>query len=110
MCWDSNRLCYFDDRRRQHQRKQQRHSTEETRQENFTTMASGWSKISPIIPLLVCFLLVSSSICPAVHASKISDRRAVNQTFHPEQELKKLKNIKARLRKINKPALKTFQA
>lgn len=110
MCWSSNRLCYFDDRRRQHQRKQQRHSTEETRQENFTTMASSWSKISPIIPLLVCLLLVSSSICPAVHASKISDRRAVNQTFHPEQELKKLKNIKARLRKINKPALKTFQS
>ncbi|XP_004298989.1 PREDICTED: uncharacterized protein LOC101315236 [Fragaria vesca subsp. vesca] len=110
VCWKSNRLCYFDDTRRQlpHQRKQQRDSTQETGQENFTAAmaSSSWSMISsPIIPLLVCFLLVSSSICQVVHASEMA-----NQTFNPEQQLKKLKNMKARLRRINKPALKTFQS
>lgn len=68
--------------------------------------SSSWSMISsPIIPLLLCFLLVSSSVCQVVHASEMA-----NQTFNPEQQLKKLKNMKARLRRINKPALKTFQA
>ncbi|KAI5352285.1 PREDICTED: carboxyl-terminal [Prunus dulcis] len=107
--------CLDDNRRRQYQQRtqqqqQQMDSTKATKQENFSGMACSWSKISPIIPILVCFLLVASSICPVAHASKISRDPTANQTFNPEQELKKLKIIRARLKKINKPAVKTIQS
>ncbi|XVF85028.1 hypothetical protein PTKIN_Ptkin17bG0085700 [Pterospermum kingtungense] len=73
-------------------------------------MASSSSKItSPIIPIFVFFLLVSSSICP-VYSSETGNLHAKNQTFRPEEELQKLKIIRERLNKINKPAVKTIQS
>lgn len=63
-------------------------------------MASGVLDISRTIAIL--FLLAGSTISP-VHSS------ATNQTFHPEEELNKLKMIRARLEEINKPAVRTIQ-
>ncbi|KAE8023506.1 hypothetical protein FH972_009193 [Carpinus fangiana] len=56
-------------------------------------MAASSSKISPIIPIFVCFLLVSTLVCPA-HSSQPSEDRAgaANRTFRPEEELQKLKS------------------
>ncbi|GLU03119.1 hypothetical protein SLE2022_203360 [Rubroshorea leprosula] len=64
---------------------------------------------SPIIPIFVSFLLVSSSICPVL-SSESGNPHATNQTFRPEQELQKLRIIRQRLKKINKPAVKTIQS
>ncbi|KAL5552838.1 hypothetical protein UlMin_040239 [Ulmus minor] len=76
-------------------------------------MASSWCKIYPTTILLFFLLLVSS--VRLVHSSKLEDQNLqssspTNQTFKPEQELQKLKILKSRLRKINKPALKTIQS
>ena len=105
-----NRWCRFDHRRRQHQCTQaETNIAQETRRGNFSNMASCCCKISPIIPIFVLFLLVSSSICP-VYSSETGNLHAKNQTFRPEEELQKLKIIRERLNKINKPAVKTIQA
>lgn len=109
----TNILCceLHDPRRRQHQQHEEEDSTKAKKQENFSSnMACSYSKISPIIPIVICFLLVASSMCPVAQSSDIRRETAANQTLKPEQELKKLKIIRARLNKINKPALKTFQA
>ncbi|KAH1122510.1 hypothetical protein J1N35_005670 [Gossypium stocksii] len=58
---------------------------------------------------LLPLLLISSSIC-AAHSSETGNSQANNQTFRPEEELKKLKLVRERLNKINKPALKTIQS
>ncbi|KAH9708754.1 Carboxyl-terminal peptidase [Citrus sinensis] len=68
--------------------------------------SSSCCKISPIIPIFVSYLLVlSSSIC-LVHSSDTGKNlNATNQTtLRPEEELHKLKFIRAHLNKINKPA------
>ncbi|XP_057949079.1 protein neprosin-like [Malania oleifera] len=96
---------YSDFRRRQHQCTD---SAEDTTQSNSSNMGSPCRccKISPIIPIFVCFLLVASSVCPVLS----SDQLPANQTMRPREELEKLKIIKARLKKINKPAVKTIQS
>ncbi|KAG2678820.1 hypothetical protein I3760_11G022100 [Carya illinoinensis] len=67
-----------------------------------------------IIPmLLVAFLLVASLLSPVQSLPIVSDSGHLlpsNQTFHPGSELNKLKRIRAYLRKINKPAVKTIQS
>ena len=102
---------HFEHRRSQHQcaQTQTKIAKETTTQGNFSNMASSWCRISPIIPIFVWFLLVFSLVCP-VHSLETIDDRASNQTFRPNEELKKLKIIAARLSKINKPAVKTIQA
>ncbi|GLT36601.1 hypothetical protein SLA2020_109690 [Shorea laevis] len=95
--------CCFDYRRRQHQ------CTQTETQGNFSTMASSFPKTSPIIPIFVFFLLVSSSICPVL-SSESSKLHATNQAFRPKEELQKLKIIREHLKKINKPAAKTIQS
>ncbi|KAJ6680705.1 PROTEIN putative (DUF239)-RELATED-RELATED, partial [Salix purpurea] len=78
----------------------------------FSNMASSWcnKKISSVISVFVCFLLVvSSKICP-VSSSETGSRHATNQTFRPQEELQKLKIIREHLEKINKPAVKTIQS
>ncbi|KAG6764723.1 hypothetical protein POTOM_032206 [Populus tomentosa] len=60
---------------------------------SFSNMASSWcnKKISSVISVFVCFLLVvSSKICP-VSSSETGSRHATNQTFRPQEELQKLK-------------------
>lgn len=69
------------------------------------------SSAFPVIPILVVwFLLVSSSVARPAHSSETTGIRAENQTFRPGEELQKLKYIRARLGKINKPPVKTIQA
>ncbi|KAK8512849.1 hypothetical protein V6N12_030261 [Hibiscus sabdariffa] len=63
-------------------------TTTRTRHSN---MASCCSKISPIIPIFVFFLLASSPIRVARSSSETNNPHAKNQTFRPEQELQKLK-------------------
>lgn len=104
---------YFDPRKRQPKCAQKNSdSRKKTNPRNSSNMASSWCKISPtIIPsLLVFFLIVSSSVSQSHASSESSDFHATNQTLRPEKELQKLKFIKSRLRKINKPAVKTIQA
>lgn len=102
---------YFDRRKRQPKCTQkQPDSRKKTSPRNFSNMASSWCKISPIIPSILVFFLIVSSSVPQSHASESSDFHANNQTLRPEKELQKLKFIKARLRKINRPAVKTIQA
>ncbi|KAG6585174.1 hypothetical protein SDJN03_17907, partial [Cucurbita argyrosperma subsp. sororia] len=60
--------------------------------------------IAILVPLLL--LLLSFTITP-VYSSHIP---ATNQTFHPQQELNKLKMIRAHLDKVNKPAVHTIQS
>ncbi|XP_041013166.1 uncharacterized protein LOC121256437 [Juglans microcarpa x Juglans regia] len=108
--WRKPRNKNFDHRTGQHKCTQiQTNFENDTTRANFSNMASSWCKISPIIPIFVCFLLVSSSVCP-VHSSEQRENRAANQTFRPEEESQKLKTIRSRLRKINKPAVKTIQS
>ncbi|KAM4109778.1 hypothetical protein ACJW30_03G145300 [Castanea mollissima] len=102
---------HFEHRRRQHQcaQTQTEIAKETTAQGNLSNMASSWCRISPIIPIFVWFLLVFSLVCP-VHSLETIEDRGSNQTFRPNEELKKLKIIAARLSKINKPAVKTIQS
>ncbi|KAF9608562.1 hypothetical protein IFM89_009928 [Coptis chinensis] len=81
-----------------------------TRHKNSSSMASTYCKILPIIPIyFVCFLLfISSAISPVFARSITSETKANNQTFQPRDEL--LKRVRAHLRKINKPPVKTIQS
>ncbi|KAJ0095373.1 hypothetical protein Patl1_16074 [Pistacia atlantica] len=68
-------------------------------------MSCSWCKISPVIPIFVFYLLVSSSVSPA-YSLETGNQHATstNQTLRPEEELHKLKMIRAHLNKLNKPA------
>lgn len=83
--------------------------------------SSSSSKISlspsSIIPIFVLFLLVPSPFF--CHARSLETAAAfrtanrtnrTNRTFRPGDELQKLKMIRARLRDINKPPIKTIQS
>lgn len=107
-----NKWCHFDHRRRQHH--QCRNSQTDTvvlqesrnKTNDSPNMApTYYSKISPIIPTFVFFLLVTSSVFP-VHSYGFNQ---ANQTFRPTQASQKLQMIKAHLEKINKPSTKTIQ-
>ncbi|KAA8542273.1 hypothetical protein F0562_023589 [Nyssa sinensis] len=79
------------------------------------TMASSTSRQSlPIIFKFAAFILLVFSLGPAVLSlptvSATGHRLLANQTFRPDQELHRLKRIKAYLKKINKPAVKTIQS
>ncbi|TKY58678.1 hypothetical protein E2542_SST15747 [Spatholobus suberectus] len=80
-----------------------------SRKRSFPNMDFSLCLRSPIISLLVHFLLVVSTLCP-VHSSQLGSHPVANQTFRPKEELGKLNTIKNRLRQINKPALKTIQS
>lgn len=75
---------------------------------SFRNMAFSLCLPSPIISLLLHFLLVVSSLCP-VHSSQFGNHPVANQTFHPKEELRKLNAVRARLQQINKPPVKTIQ-
>ncbi|XAR48093.1 hypothetical protein NMG60_11030805 [Bertholletia excelsa] len=100
----------FDHRRRHHQCTKTKRVTAEATTEpnspNSPRMAPSHCKISPIIPLLVFFLFLISP----VRSSDPGDFSHVNQTFWTAKELQKLKMIRAHLKKINKPPVKTIQS
>lgn len=102
--------CDFNHRRRQHQCTQAQ--TEETRQGSFSIMSCSWCNISLVIPIFVLYILASSSVFPAysLAAGGQQHETSTNQTLRPQEELHKLKMIRAHLNKLNKPAIKTIQA
>ena len=79
-----------------------------TSEGNFTNMAFTLCLRSPIISLLLHFLLVVSTLCP-VRSSQFGNHLVANHTFQPKEELRKLNVIRARLQQINKPPVKTIQ-
>ncbi|KAG2409360.1 uncharacterized protein HKW66_Vig0000250 [Vigna angularis] len=80
-----------------------------TREGSFPNMAFSLCLRSPIISLLLHFLLVVSTLCP-VHSSQFGNHPVANQTFRPKEELRKLNAVRARLQQINKPPVKTIQS
>ncbi|RDY08577.1 hypothetical protein CR513_07176, partial [Mucuna pruriens] len=81
----------------------------DSRERSFQNMDFSRCLRSPIISLLVHFLLVVSTLCP-VHSSQLGTHQVANQTFRPVEELRKLNAIRNRLQQINKPAVKTIQS
>ncbi|XP_059656172.1 protein neprosin-like [Cornus florida] len=73
-------------------------------------MASSCFKISPIIPTFVCLLFVISSVCPVLSSKSGHHHHHSNHTHHRSKGFKKLKIIRAHLKKINKPSVKTIQS
>ncbi|XP_023542314.1 uncharacterized protein LOC111802247 [Cucurbita pepo subsp. pepo] len=72
---------------------------------------SSSSSSSSSCSCFVVVLLVFTSLASAFSTSIAHQMPLKNQTlFHPTKELKKLKNIRAYLRKINKPPIKTIQS
>lgn len=68
-----------------------------------------------IFAKFVVFLVVASTFSPvfSVHIKSSTSSNATttsNQTFRPDKELQKLRRIRAYLKKINKPAIKTIQS
>lgn len=68
------------------------------------TPKSHKTKPKPILFTFVSFLLLFVSSLASVFSLP------TNQTFNPSQELQKLKRIRAHLRRINKPSVKTIQS
>ncbi|KAJ8438526.1 hypothetical protein Cgig2_024615 [Carnegiea gigantea] len=88
---------------------------EEEEDDNFNVeKAKAWNlaAISPIIHFSVFFLLVSSALFSPVLSELDSQNNATNQTqsFHPGEELDKLRRIREHLDGINKTPLKTIQS
>ncbi|KAJ0989018.1 hypothetical protein J5N97_007374 [Dioscorea zingiberensis] len=66
-------------------------------------MASSYTNLSPIIDILVAFLLLASISLPF-------GSTAANITLHSGEDLFKYTTIRAHLKRLNKPSLKTIQA
>ncbi|MQL72592.1 hypothetical protein Taro_004917 [Colocasia esculenta] len=76
----------------------------ETQSQNPLRMASSCRRgASPIIDILVWLLLL-------VSAGSASSAPAANNTFRPLEELAKLRKVRAHLRRLNKPSVKTVQS
>ncbi|XP_044488848.1 uncharacterized protein LOC123213479 [Mangifera indica] len=75
-------------------------------------MSCSWCNISLVIPIFVLYILASSSVFPAysLAAGGQQHETSTNQTLRPQEELHKLKMIRAHLNKLNKPAIKTIQS
>lgn len=68
-----------------------------------TYMAPSSYSSSSIIAKFVVFLIVAFMLSPALSISR-------NHTLEPQKELQKLRRIRAHLREINKPNVKTIQS
>lgn len=66
-----------------------------------------------IMPMLVSSFIALCLLSPVLSlpttAAESINKPPVNQTFHPYNELHKLKKVRAYLKKINKPSVKTIQ-
>ncbi|KAL5538354.1 hypothetical protein UlMin_044533 [Ulmus minor] len=80
----------------------------------FASISSKHNSISLVPMLVAVFLLVSIFFsAPAFSLAIGSDsghQLQANQSFKPSQELSKLKRVRAYLKSINKPAVKTIQS
>uniref|UniRef100_A0A1D1XRE9 Periplasmic nitrate reductase n=1 Tax=Anthurium amnicola TaxID=1678845 RepID=A0A1D1XRE9_9ARAE len=93
-------------RRQPHQRTEIQTGPEgdEQSRPNRPRMASSYRRGSPIIAFFVGFLLVLALVLPAQSAP------AVNSTFRAADEIVKLRRVRAHLKKLNKPSVKTIQS
>uniref|UniRef100_A0A1D1Z1R5 Periplasmic nitrate reductase n=1 Tax=Anthurium amnicola TaxID=1678845 RepID=A0A1D1Z1R5_9ARAE len=71
--------------------------------QNSPTMASSCCRSPPIIAMFVGFLLLAS--LSHAHTPPVA-----NNTFHPRAELLRQRRIRAHLRKLNKPPVRTIQS
>ncbi|KAL5146256.1 hypothetical protein HKD37_06G016111 [Glycine soja] len=62
---------------------------------------------TPVLPAFVALLLLVTSIAPTALCHPL---QGTNHTFRPNHELLKLRRVRAHLKKINKPPVKTIQA
>lgn len=63
-----------------------------------------------LVSSLFALCLLSPVLSLPATAAESINKPPVNQTFHPYNELHKLKKVQAYLKKINKPAVKTIQS
>nr|KYP70249.1 hypothetical protein KK1_009460 [Cajanus cajan] len=108
-------------RRRQHQCIQAHHdATEETTSPNHSfklALSTSQNTLLPMLPALVAFLLLLTSIGTAFSHPIASNsplpvlsHHNANHTLRPAAVLQKFRRIRAHLKKINKPAVKTIKA
>ncbi|KAI5417052.1 uncharacterized protein LOC127073953 [Lathyrus oleraceus] len=109
---------------RQHQCKQENHLvSEQTSLLNHSlklSSSTSQNNLPPILHVFVTLLLFFTSISPILShpilsnstssQQLISHNSNVNQTLRPDVALHKLKRIRAHLKKINKPAVKTIKS
>uniref|UniRef100_K7KVQ6 Neprosin PEP catalytic domain-containing protein n=1 Tax=Glycine max TaxID=3847 RepID=K7KVQ6_SOYBN len=62
---------------------------------------------TPVLPAFVALLLLVTSIAPTALCHPL---QGTNHTFRPNHELLKLRRVRAHLKKINKPPVKTIQS
>lgn len=87
--------------------KKQPHGTRSSNMASFAGASSQQTSLS-IITSILSFLMLAFFLTPAVSDS--GHRLLANQTFRPQQELLRIKRVRAYLRKNNKPAVKSIQA
>ncbi|XP_047179390.1 uncharacterized protein LOC124846214 [Vigna umbellata] len=104
-------FCFVRARTRRQGQCEQTHSdlSIETRKTDLSSMNFSLCLSSPIISILVHFLLVASLLCP-VCSSEMGNAPVANQTFKPQEEVHKMNIIRTRLQQINKPPVKTIQS
>lgn len=107
--------------RRQHQCIQAHHdATEETTSPNHSfklALSTSQNTLLPMLPALVAFLLLLTSIGTAFSHPIASNsplpvlsHHNANHTLRPAAVLQKFRRIRAHLKKINKPAVKTIKS
>lgn len=106
---------------RQHQCKQENHLvSEQTSLLNHSLKLSSSTSQNTLPPILLVFVTLLLFFTPILShpivinstssQQLISHTNNVNQTFRPDSALHKLKRIRAHLKKINKPPIKTIKA
>lgn len=93
-----------------HKRLQQKKTGRAPSHNMAASSSPSFKKVFPIIPVYLSFLLVLLPNVVAHASSQPNHHLPANQTFHPAAHSKKLRWIRGRLKKINKPSLKTIQA
>ncbi|XP_028778304.1 uncharacterized protein LOC114734818 [Neltuma alba] len=81
------------------------HSLKLASSSSSTSSGNSQNTSLPLFHAFVAFLLLLSFITPV-----LSHSSPTNQTFRPGPELLKLKRIRAHLKKINKPSVKTIKS
>lgn len=85
----------------------QQQQQEQQNQSPKLAASSTSQNATPVLPAFVALLLLVTSIAPAALCHPL---QGSNHTFRPNHELLKLRRVRAHLKKINKPPVKTIQA
>ncbi|KAG4392627.1 hypothetical protein GLYMA_04G185800v4 [Glycine max] len=84
----------------------QQQQQEQQNQSPKLAASSTSQNATPVLPAFVALLLLVTSIAPAALCHPL---QGSNHTFRPNHELLKLRRVRAHLKKINKPSVKTIQ-